>query len=100
MKNPKLSHCHLLTDKVNVDLDMLRALMVNWICRHADGTHVVTKDNHGRGEGNVEFLQQLADPAALGNSVSNSSILASALDLDTMIWRLEDSRRLTSIIRV
>jgi hypothetical protein len=56
MKNPKLSQCHLLTDEVNVDLDMLRAPMVNWIFRHVDGTHIVTEDNRGVGEGNVEFL--------------------------------------------
>jgi hypothetical protein len=47
---------------------------MNWICRHVDGTRAVTKDNHGRGKGNVEFLH-LADPAALGNSVSKSLIL-------------------------
>jgi hypothetical protein len=31
MKNPKLSQGHLLTNEVNVDLDMLRASMVNRI---------------------------------------------------------------------
>jgi hypothetical protein len=29
MKDPKLSQCHLLTDEVNVNLNMLRAPMVN-----------------------------------------------------------------------
>jgi hypothetical protein len=56
MEDPKLSQCHLLADEVNVNLDMLRALMVNWICCHVDGTHVVTEDNCGRGEENVELL--------------------------------------------
>jgi hypothetical protein len=74
MKNPKLSQCHLLTDEVNVDLDMLRVPMVNWICRHVDNTNVVAEDNRGRGEGNMELLQELADPATLGDSVSNNPI--------------------------
>jgi hypothetical protein len=75
MEDPKLSQCHLLTDEVNVDLDVLRAPMMNWIRCHVDCTHVVIEDNRGRGEGNVEFLQQLADPTALGNSMSNNPIL-------------------------
>jgi hypothetical protein len=57
MKNPKLSQGHLLTNEVNVDLDMLRASVVNRVRRHVDGTHIVTKDNRGRGEGNMKFLQ-------------------------------------------
>jgi hypothetical protein len=75
MEDPKLSQCHLLADEVNVDLDMLRAPMVNWIRCHVDGTHVVTEDNRGRGEGTWSRLQQLADPTALGDSASKSPIL-------------------------
>jgi ubiquinone biosynthesis protein UbiJ len=62
-------------DKVNVDLDMLRVSMVNWIGRHVDNTQIVTEDNRGRVEGNMEFLQELVDLAALDDSVRNSLIL-------------------------
>jgi hypothetical protein len=64
---------------------------MNWICRHVDSTRAVTKDNHGRGKGNVEFLH-LADPAALGNSVSKSLILDLNARPDTVVWRLETKK--------
>jgi hypothetical protein len=50
MKNPDLSKRHLLANEVNVDLDVLRVLVVNRVVCHVDGTHVVTVDNGGRGE--------------------------------------------------
>jgi hypothetical protein len=90
MEDPKLSQSYLLADEVNVNLDMLRVPMMNWIRCHVDGTHVVTEDNRSRGEGNVEFLQKLADPRTLGDSMSNSSILGLSANLDTVVWHLED----------
>jgi hypothetical protein len=75
MKNPDLSKRHLLANEVNVDLDVLRASVVDRVGRHVDGTHVVTVDNGGGGQGNMELLKQLADPAALGDGVGDRTVL-------------------------
>ena len=75
MKDPDLSKRHLLADEVNVDLDVFCAPVVNRVCRHVDGTHVVTIDNGGGSEGNMELLKQLADPAALSDSMGDRTVL-------------------------
>jgi hypothetical protein len=75
MKNLDLSKRHLLANEVNVDLDVLRASVVDRVGRHIDGTHVVTVDNGGGGQGNMELLKQLADPAALGDGVGDRTVL-------------------------
>jgi hypothetical protein len=75
VKNPDLSKRHLLANEVNVDLDMLRASVVDRVGRHVDGADVVTIDNGGGGEWNMELLKKLADPAALGDNVSNCAVL-------------------------
>jgi len=57
MKNPDLSKRHLLADEVNVDLDVLRSLVVDGVGRHVDGTDVVAEDNGGGGQLDVELLE-------------------------------------------
>jgi hypothetical protein len=45
MENSNLSQCHLLTDEVKVNLNMLRALIVDGIGYHVDCGHVDSFDN-------------------------------------------------------
>uniref|UniRef100_A0A0A9A4J6 Uncharacterized protein n=1 Tax=Arundo donax TaxID=35708 RepID=A0A0A9A4J6_ARUDO len=66
---------NLLSDKMNVDLNVLRTTVLNWIGRHVHSTNVVTLDNCGRLEGNMKFLKKLAHPPTLSNSVGNRTIL-------------------------
>jgi hypothetical protein len=51
MKHPDLSQSHLVTDEVNVDLDVLRVTMMNCIGSHVDSTHIVAVDNRRRRDG-------------------------------------------------
>jgi hypothetical protein len=76
MEHPNLSQSNLLADKVNVDLNMLRATMMNWICGHIDSTDIVTVDNRRRRYGCMKLLKQLAKPTSLSHSVRNSTILS------------------------
>ena len=59
MQDPNLSQGHLLANKMNVNLDVLRATMVNWISSLIYSTNVVTIDNGSLGEGNMKLLKQL-----------------------------------------
>jgi len=45
MEDPDLTQGHLLTDEVDVNLDVLRATMMNRIDYHVDCTNVVAIDN-------------------------------------------------------
>jgi hypothetical protein len=51
MENANLAKRDLLANEVNVDLDVLRTSMVDWIGGHVDRTNVVAVDHRGRGNG-------------------------------------------------
>ena len=55
-QHPNLSQGNLVADEVNVDLDVLRATMVDRISDHIDGANIVTVYNGRRGNGCVELL--------------------------------------------
>jgi len=57
MENPNFTKGHLLADEVNVDLNVLRSLVVDGVGCHVDGTDVVAKDNGGGGQLNMELLE-------------------------------------------
>jgi hypothetical protein len=41
MENPNFTKGHLFADEVNVDLDVLRMLVVDGVGRHVDGADIV-----------------------------------------------------------
>lgn len=57
MENPNLTEGHLFADEVNVDLNVLRSLVVDGVGCHVDGADVVAKDNGGGGQPDVELLE-------------------------------------------
>jgi hypothetical protein len=57
MENSNLTKGHLFADEVNVDLDVLRSLVVDGVGRHVDGADIVAEDNSGGGQLDVEFLE-------------------------------------------
>ena len=48
MENPNFTKGHLFADEVNVDLDVLRSLVVDGVGRHVDDADIVAEDNCGR----------------------------------------------------
>jgi hypothetical protein len=48
MKNSKLPQGDLFTDEVDVNLDVLRATMMDWVGGHIDNTHIVVVDYRGK----------------------------------------------------
>jgi hypothetical protein len=76
MEHPNLSQSNLLADKVDVDLNMLRATMMDRISGHVDSTDIVTVNNCRRRDGCMKLLKQLTKPTGLSNSVRNCTILS------------------------
>jgi len=60
---------------VDVDLDVLRAAMVDGVGSHVDGAHVVAVDYRRTRDRDVEFLEQLTQLAALGHNVGHCTVL-------------------------
>jgi hypothetical protein len=57
MEHPDLSQNDLLTDEVNIYLNVLRVTMMNLIGSHVDSTDVVTVDNRCRRDGCMKLLK-------------------------------------------
>jgi hypothetical protein len=60
---------------VQVDLHMLRALMLHGIGEEVDGAGIVTIDKGGALNGAVELVEELTHPGGLGHAVGHNAVL-------------------------
>lgn len=67
---------NVLLNEMKIDLNMLRALVLDRVDREVDGTDVVVVDKCTPGEGAVKLLEELVQPARLSHSISNNPILS------------------------
>jgi hypothetical protein len=74
MENPNVSNSHPVTDEVQVDLHMLRLLILNRVGGEVHGADV-TVDERALGERAVKLSQELSEPGRLNHAVSNSPAL-------------------------
>jgi len=56
MKNTELPQSYLLTDEVNVDFDVLRAAVMDWVGCHVHSAHIVTVDHGRTGDEDVQLM--------------------------------------------
>ena len=56
MENTKLSQSDLFADEVDVDLDVLRAAVVDGVGSLVDSAYIVIVDNCRKRDGDVELL--------------------------------------------
>jgi hypothetical protein len=75
VKNADLAKRHLLTDKMDVDLNVLSTAMLNRVRCHVNCTDIVTEDHGGCSQRLMKLSQKLTYPAAFGNGVSDSPVL-------------------------
>jgi hypothetical protein len=76
MQYADLAQSDLLVDKVNINLDMLGAPMMNRIGRHVDCTHIVTINDSRMSNRDVELLKKLSKPAAFDDSMGDDTVLS------------------------
>ena len=76
MKNLDVSQGDSLPDEVEIDLNVLGALMLNWITGHIDGADVVIVDQCSSTKRCVQLKKKLAQPIRLSDCISNGAILS------------------------
>ena len=76
MKDTNITSGNPLSDEVEVDLDVLGALMLNGVGGHVDGADVVAVDQNSSTKGDVKFLEKLSQPRHLCNSIGDNAILS------------------------
>lgn len=59
MRHLKLSQSHLLTDEVDVGLNMFGATVMHRISSHVNNSNIVTIDNGCKSNWDVELLKHL-----------------------------------------
>ena len=73
--NADLPNGNLLLDKVHIKLDMLCAPMMNGVVRQVDGGHIVAVQESRLVDLDVEFVEKMSKPAALGCCVCHATVL-------------------------
>jgi hypothetical protein len=76
VKNTYNSGGDLVMDEVQIDLDVLHALMLHWSCREINSTDIVTVNQGGAMNQRVKFPQELAEPCSLSNDIDDGLILS------------------------
>jgi hypothetical protein len=75
MENPNIADNHPVTNEVQVNLHMLRLVMLNRVGGEVHSTNVVAVNKCGLGEWAMELSQELLKPRRLCDTVSNSTVL-------------------------
>ena len=76
MENTDITKSYLFPNKMQVDLYVLGALMLNRVGRHVDGADVVTVDKDRPTKWHMKLMEELAQPGDLSNSISHGPIFS------------------------
>ena len=75
IEDPNIADSNPVVNEVQVDLHMLRSLMLNGVGGEIHDTDVVAVDERALGERAVELRQELSKPGCLRYVVSDSMVL-------------------------
>jgi hypothetical protein len=74
MENPNITNSHLVTNEMEVNLHMLRPLMLNRVGGEVHGADVVAVDERALGARAMKLSQELSVPGRLSHAISNSPV--------------------------
>ena len=69
-----MSNGNLVPDEVEIKLNVLRALMLDWVASQIDGGDVVSVDQSCLLQGATELKQKIAEPRAFRDNVGNTPV--------------------------
>jgi hypothetical protein len=75
MEDTDLTDDNLLSNKMNINLYMLGALMLNGVDGEVHGADVVAVDKDAPRRWGMELMEQLSQPSGLSHVVGNGMIL-------------------------
>jgi hypothetical protein len=76
VKNLGLTEHHTITHEMQINLHVLRPLMLNWVRGKIHSTEIVTIHNGSPRGWMMELLQELAKPTRLSDAVRNRTIFS------------------------
>jgi hypothetical protein len=75
MEDADLTDGNLLSDKMKINLHMLRALMLNGVGGEVHGVDVVAVDESVARWWSLEIMQELAQPGGLNHTIGDGTVL-------------------------
>jgi hypothetical protein len=75
MEDADLTDGNLLSDKMKINLHMLRALMLNGVGGEVHGVDVVAVDESAARWWSLEIMQELAQPGGLNHTIGDGTVL-------------------------
>jgi hypothetical protein len=90
MEDADLTDGDLLSDKMEINLYMLGALIMNGVCGEGHGADFITVDKGAPRRRALELMEQLPHPSGLSHTVGTARYLASALEREMTACRLAD----------
>jgi hypothetical protein len=81
---------YLVTDEVEINLDMHRALMLNGVGRQVDDTDIVVIENCARDKQKCSSMSNWRSQQVSTTPLATTRHFASALERDNVLWLLED----------
>jgi hypothetical protein len=76
MKDTKITNCNSLLDEVKINLNVLSALLLNWVGGHVDRADVVIIHQCSGVQRGVKLPKELAQPSGLGDTISLCTVLS------------------------
>jgi hypothetical protein len=76
MKNMNFVECHLLSYKVNINLNVFSTSMLDLIGGHVDRRNIITIDNGGALNRAMKLDEKLMKPNRFSNGMCNRAILS------------------------
>jgi hypothetical protein len=90
VKHAQLSDSDAFVDEVDVDFDVLRSTMMDGVAGHVDRRDVVAERHRCLVDAALEFARSWRSQAHSAAALATPRYSASALDRDTVGWRLLD----------
>ena len=76
MEHTDLTHGNTIANEVEIDLDVLGALVLDGVRGHVDCADIVTEHNRSRRRRSMKLMEELPDLAGFSDYISNSTVLS------------------------
>lgn len=91
MQDTDFASNNFFSDEVNVNLNVFCPLVLNWIHRKVYCTNGITMHNGGLWDrGSMQLTKEISKPTRPTTTFATPQYSASALDLETIGWLMED----------
>jgi hypothetical protein len=76
MQHANLAHGNTIVNKVQIDLDVLGALVLDGVRQHVDSANIVAEHNRSWRRWSMKLVEELTNPSSLSNDIGHITVLS------------------------